>query len=104
MEFDFFIKKIDKENFDNIKDKIKDEVEKSVLNIQCDDNYYLYIFEIAFFDYVGIAKKDIGNIISKMSNIPNPNVSVRKLITIHKQSIEILKKHFKDKTKGTIDN
>lgn len=94
---DSFKQKYGDDTFNDIKEIIKNEVKNSNNSIIVDDSYIFYIFEIAILEKCDVESKKITTIIKKMGNENIPNISLEELQSIHKKSINLIKKYLKNK-------
>lgn len=79
--------------FNKIKESIKNEVKNSKLSIVIDDNYLLYIFEIAILEKCEVEDDKIVNIIKRMGNEYIPEISLSEIQKIHIDSIKLIKSY-----------
>lgn len=93
--FDLFIKKHGIDTFNYIIDMIKKEVANYNISTSLDSNYFLYVFEIAFFEFCDIPTEKIPLFINKFDDksfsFDIPFSEIRKT---HNHSIEYIKKLF----------
>lgn len=91
-----FIKKYGNENFLEIKNMIKEEIDTSNKNIVYNDTYIQYIFEFAAYEYCGIAFDKIELMINKMGNTYVPNMPINEMYKTHIKSIKKIQKYLKE--------
>lgn len=70
---------------------IKFEIKQNNSKVPFSNDYFLYIFQIAFFEFCGIPKKEIPFFIQKI-NYSNyfPNIQFAKLRKMHSDSIKFI--------------
>ena len=90
---DSFKEKYGDNTFKDIKEIIKKEIKDSIYAINIDDNYLLYIFEIAILEKCDVESEKIATIIKRMGNRYVPQIDFRELQEIHKNSISLIKKY-----------
>jgi len=94
----FFIKNYGLSIINHLKNIIKKEIENSKFPISFSENYFLYIFQFAFFEFCGIKSNEIPFLINKMSDKNYyPNISFSELKSIHSSSIELIKNYLNQK-------
>mgnify|MGYP004509747911 CR=1 FL=1 len=93
---DSFRKKVNNGIFNNIVISIKNELKNAKYSFDIDDEYLTYILEIAILENCDIEKKQIKSFIKKMGNTYLPPISTDEIQKIHRNSINFIKKIFKD--------
>lgn len=95
--FDAFIQKHGIDTFNYIIDMIKKEADICKFSTSIDDNYFIYIFEIAFFEFCGIETDKIPIFINHFTGkLFSSDISFSKFREVHNNSIEYIKKLFED--------
>lgn len=90
---DSFIKKYGINIINTAKEMVTKEIEDNNSFISFSDDYFLYIFEVAFFEFCGIKTDKIPYFINRMNtNTYSPSVQFSKIRKIHNSSIIYIKK------------
>lgn len=91
-----FKEKYGDNTYEQIKEKIKNEIKGSKYSIIIDDEYILYIFEICILEECDIEEEKIIKIIRRMGNKYILPISISELQKIHKDSISLIKSYLKN--------
>lgn len=87
-----FIKKYGMNVINDAKKMMKKEIENNQSSIIFNDDYFLYIFQIAFFEFCGIKTNKIPYFITRMSNSDySPDAQFSQIRQIHSSSIDFIK-------------
>ncbi len=82
--------------FNEIREKIENEIKSSKYSIIIDDDYILYIFEVCILEECDVEEEKIAKIIMLMGNKYSPPISLSELKRIHKNSIIVIKGYLLD--------
>lgn len=70
---------------------VKSEIKQNNSKVPFSNDYFLYIFQIAFFEFCGIPKKEIPFFIRKINYSDSfPSIQFAKLKKMHSDSIQFI--------------
>lgn len=91
---DSFRKKYGEKTFNDIKSSIENDLKNYKYTITVDNEYLLYIFEIAILENCDVENSKIAAVIRGMGNSYIPQINIDEQQKIHRNSINLIRKYF----------